>query len=155
MIDSLIKENNNRKSGQGHVLYFLGNQRKCADLLLIISKPSTDSSTLTYSITRHTMGGGGGDFATQGNKPYLYCVSLERCSPYMKRSNCTVDWATKTLWDTWALPARTASSRSSWNRCLEVRWNSWINGRLWWLIVAWMPYYVRWLIGNLWQCACM
>ena len=38
----------------------LGNQTRCADLLLIITKPSTtkwaytDSSTLTYSITWHT-----------------------------------------------------------------------------------------------------
>ena len=41
----------------------LGNQRRCADLLFIITKPNTtkwaytDSSTLTYTITSHTMGG--------------------------------------------------------------------------------------------------
>ena len=52
----------------------LGNQRKYADLLFIISKPSTrkwaypNSSTLTCTITRHTKGGGG-YFAEQGNKP--------------------------------------------------------------------------------------
>ena len=39
----------------------LGNQSRCADLLLLITKPSTakwaytDSSTLSYTITRNTM----------------------------------------------------------------------------------------------------
>ena len=41
----------------------LGNQTRCADILLLVTKPSTtkwaytDSSTLTYSITGHTVGG--------------------------------------------------------------------------------------------------
>ena len=51
----------------------LGNQTKCADLLLLITKRSTtrwaytDSSTLTYSITKHKTGGG--YFSPQGDKP--------------------------------------------------------------------------------------
>ena len=46
----------------------LGNQTRCADLLLIISKPITtkwaytDSSTLTYTIIRLTVGGEWGVF---------------------------------------------------------------------------------------------
>lgn len=38
----------------------------------------------------------------------------------MKRSLCTNAFATRTLCATWALPARTATSRSSWRKCLEV-----------------------------------
>ena len=70
------------------------NHSRCADLLLIITKPSTrkwaqsDSSTLTYSITRHTTGvglvcgwEGGVYFAMQGdNKPWwVFCVCLCMC----------------------------------------------------------------------------
>ena len=55
-------------------LYYLSlcNQTRCADLLLLITKPSTtkwaytDSGTSTYSITRHT---NGGYFAAQSNNP--------------------------------------------------------------------------------------
>ena len=51
----------------------LGNQRKCADLLFIVTKPTAtkwayaDSSTLTYTITRHTTRGG--VVISQGDKP--------------------------------------------------------------------------------------
>ena len=53
----------------------LGNQRKCAGLLFIIPKPCTskwaytDSSNLTYTVTRHTTGG---YFAAQGDKPRVF-----------------------------------------------------------------------------------
>ena len=53
----------------------LCNQTRCADLLLVITKPSTrkwayiDSSTLTYSITRHRTGG---YFAAQGDKVLFF-----------------------------------------------------------------------------------
>ena len=49
-------------------------REKCADLLFIVTKPSTtkwaytDSSTLTYTITTHTTGG---YFAAQGDKPCI------------------------------------------------------------------------------------
>ena len=60
-----------------HFLYFLyhwslGNQRRCSDLLFIITKPRTtkwactDSSTLTYTIIKQTTGG-----ILQGNKPFF------------------------------------------------------------------------------------
>ena len=57
-----------------------GNQTKCADLLLLITKQSTtkwaytDSSTLTYSITRHITGGGGVVFCCAGDKPCFGCI---------------------------------------------------------------------------------
>ena len=35
----------------------------------------TDSSTLTYSITRHTTRGGGGYFAAEGDKPCFVLAS--------------------------------------------------------------------------------
>lgn len=58
----------------------------------------------------------------------LTCLTLEfaqfsklgKCSLFMKKSSCTVDSVTETSSNTWALSARTATSRSSWNRCLEV-----------------------------------
>lgn len=58
----------------------------------------------------------------------LQCLTLEfaqflklgRCSLFMKKSSCTVDSVTETSSNTWALSARTATSRSSWNKCLEV-----------------------------------
>lgn len=56
------------------------------------------------------------------------CLTLEfaqfsklgKCSLFMKKSSCTVDSVTETSSNTWALSVRTATSRSSWNRCLEV-----------------------------------
>ena len=62
-----------------YLLYLrsLGNQTRCADLLLLIIKPNTtkrafaESRTLTYSIIRHTVRG---NFAAQGDKPCLSCV---------------------------------------------------------------------------------
>lgn len=58
----------------------------------------------------------------------LTCLTLEfaqfsklgKCSLFMKKSSCTVDSVTETSSNTWALSARTATSRSSWNKCLEV-----------------------------------
>ncbi|XP_036205351.1 mitogen-activated protein kinase kinase kinase 6 isoform X3 [Myotis myotis] len=41
-------------------------------------------------------------------------------SPYMKRSLCTNACATRTSCATWAQPARAATSRSSWRKCLEA-----------------------------------
>lgn len=56
------------------------------------------------------------------------CLTLEfaqfsklgKCSLFMKKSSCTVDSVTETSSNTSALSARTATSRSSWNKCLEV-----------------------------------
>ena len=58
----------------------VSNQTGCADVLLIITKPSTiKMGYLTYSITRHTIGGWVGGFATQGNKLCLpYTLLLKR-----------------------------------------------------------------------------
>lgn len=58
----------------------------------------------------------------------LTCLTLEfaqfsklgKCSLFMKKSSCTVDSVTETSSNTWALSARTATSRLSWNKCLEV-----------------------------------
>ena len=49
------------------IYWSLGNQTRCSDLLFIIIKPSTtkwaytDSGTLTYTVSRYTLGGGGGE----------------------------------------------------------------------------------------------
>ena len=59
----------------------LGNQR-CAGLLFIVTKPSrtkwayTDSSTLTYAVTRHTMGGILPGKAT--NLGFLFRIDFDR-----------------------------------------------------------------------------
>ena len=68
----------------------LYHQRGCADLLFIITKPSTtkwantDSSTLTYTTTRHTKGWVG-YFVAQGDKPWLisdcFMFGLYTCAP--------------------------------------------------------------------------
>ena len=59
----------------------LGNPARCVDLLLLITKlgitkwACTESSTLTYSITRHTgVRVGWRIFAVQGNKPSFFLV---------------------------------------------------------------------------------
>lgn len=41
-------------------------------------------------------------------------------SPFMRRSPFTSTWSTGTLFSTWAPFLRTDTSRSSWNKCLEV-----------------------------------
>ena len=74
----------------------LGNQTRCADLLLIVTKPSTtkwaytDSSTLTYSISKHTMVG-----ILPGKVTNLVTTDLNNYQEYRKRSRvfcCCCCW---------------------------------------------------------------
>ena len=80
-------------------IWSLGNQTRCADLILLITTPSTtmwaytDNRTLTVSIIRYTMRG---YFAAQGDKPCSSCVwwfSAEQQSHACFRFRSTSEWS--------------------------------------------------------------
>ena len=69
-------------------------QSRCTDLLLVITKPSTtkwaytDSSTLTYAVTRHTMGGILPGKAT--NLGFLFRIDFDRVEVPLILFTCQV-----------------------------------------------------------------